>query len=173
MISIKVKFISFFGQFDLTYCWHKWRYLIWAKWILFFGNEHLIFTVTIFTVITTIITSTLWLQTCLYLTGISKLKGMISLWIMPIIHTHVDIQKFIKQRGYGCIYLPPYSPELNPIEQFWSVWKSKLKKRKDSEGRNIDNENRWSMQYYLLSNLQGFCRYSESKLQDCLDEKPF
>ncbi|CEG71152.1 hypothetical protein RMATCC62417_06935 [Rhizopus microsporus] len=32
------------------------------------------------------------------------------------IHTHLDIQKYIEQRGYGCIYLPPYSPELNPIE---------------------------------------------------------
>ena len=38
------------------------------------------------------------------------------------IHTHVDIQKFIEQRGYDYIYLPSYSPELNPIEQFWSVW---------------------------------------------------
>lgn len=28
----------------------------------------------------------------------------------------------MEKRGYGCIYLPPlYSPELNPIEQFWSV----------------------------------------------------
>ncbi|KAG1443928.1 hypothetical protein G6F56_010494 [Rhizopus delemar] len=37
------------------------------------------------------------------------------------IHNHVDIRKYIETHDYGCVYLPPYSPELNPIEQFWSV----------------------------------------------------
>lgn len=41
-----------------------------------------------------------------------------------LIHTN----KHLEGRGYGCIYLPSYSPELNPIEQFWSVFKSKLKR---------------------------------------------
>ena len=46
------------------------------------------------------------------------------------IHKHKDIQKYIESRGYRCVYLLPYSPELNPIEQFWSVVKSKLKRKK-------------------------------------------
>lgn len=41
-----------------------------------------------------------------------------------------SIERLIVSRGYDCIYLPPYSPELNPIEQFRSVVKSKLKKEK-------------------------------------------
>ncbi|CAO3621630.1 unnamed protein product [Cunninghamella echinulata] len=28
------------------------------------------------------------------------------------------------ERNYRCLFLPPYSPELNPIENFWSVIKS-------------------------------------------------
>lgn len=32
------------------------------------------------------------------------------------IHMRNNIQNIIERRGYGCIYLPPYSPELNPIE---------------------------------------------------------
>ncbi|KAG0841955.1 hypothetical protein G6F17_009019 [Rhizopus arrhizus] len=44
------------------------------------------------------------------------------------IHKNADIEKEINRRGYGCVYLPPYSPELNPIEQFWSVCKSKMKR---------------------------------------------
>ncbi|KAG1408867.1 hypothetical protein G6F60_001111 [Rhizopus arrhizus] len=54
-----------------------------------------------------------------------------------LIHKHEDIQKHIESRGYGCLYLPPYSPELNPIEQFWSICKSKLKKEQllDEETR--------------------------------------
>ncbi|KAG2208080.1 hypothetical protein INT47_010442 [Mucor saturninus] len=47
-----------------------------------------------------------------------------------LILSPVQLIKFIESRGYGCVYLPPYSPDLNPIEQFWSVVKSKLKREK-------------------------------------------
>jgi transposase len=53
------------------------------------------------------------------------------------IHKHEDIQKHIEIRGYGCVYLLPYSPELNPIEQFWSVCKSKLKKEQLLDGEAL------------------------------------
>lgn len=33
-------------------------------------------------------------------------------------HSDEDIGHYIVARGYDCVYLPPYSPELNPIEQF-------------------------------------------------------
>ncbi|OAD67915.1 hypothetical protein PHYBLDRAFT_151000 [Phycomyces blakesleeanus NRRL 1555(-)] len=42
------------------------------------------------------------------------------------IHTHLDIKKYIEGRSYGCVYLPPYFLELNPIEQLWSVRKNSL-----------------------------------------------
>ncbi|KAG0975087.1 hypothetical protein G6F29_011780 [Rhizopus arrhizus] len=32
------------------------------------------------------------------------------------IHTHENIKKYIEYQGYKCVYLPTYSPELNPIE---------------------------------------------------------
>jgi hypothetical protein len=44
------------------------------------------------------------------------------------IHIHVNIEAYIESRGYKRVYLPSYSPELNPIEYFWSVAKSKLKR---------------------------------------------
>lgn len=45
-----------------------------------------------------------------------------------LIHTHEDIARYVVNRGYQCIYLPPYSPELNPIEQFWSIAYNKVKR---------------------------------------------
>ncbi|KAG2190476.1 hypothetical protein INT47_003004, partial [Mucor saturninus] len=39
-----------------------------------------------------------------------------------------DIDHIIESRGYKCVYLPPYSPELNPIEQFWAVVKGKVRR---------------------------------------------
>ncbi|KAG1453702.1 hypothetical protein G6F56_007503 [Rhizopus delemar] len=32
------------------------------------------------------------------------------------IHKHVATRQYIEDRGYGCIYLPSYSPELKTIE---------------------------------------------------------
>ena len=34
------------------------------------------------------------------------------------IYKHEDIQRHIEGCSYECMYLPPYSPELNLIEQF-------------------------------------------------------
>ncbi|KAG2208189.1 hypothetical protein INT45_001260, partial [Circinella minor] len=44
------------------------------------------------------------------------------------IHKTDDVQKFIKTRGYKAVYLPPYSPFLNPIELFWSKLKAGVKR---------------------------------------------
>ncbi|KAL1925846.1 hypothetical protein VTP01DRAFT_8097 [Rhizomucor pusillus] len=46
------------------------------------------------------------------------------------IHKSEDIQKYIKSRKYRYAYLPSYSPELKPIEQFWSVVKSRVKRNR-------------------------------------------
>ena len=40
-------------------------------------------------------------------------------------HYGGDLQKIAKQYNIKLIYLPPYSPELNPIEQLWAVIKAK------------------------------------------------
>lgn len=44
------------------------------------------------------------------------------------IYTHSDIDELITLRSYRIIDLPPYSSALNPIEQFRSVEKSKVKR---------------------------------------------
>jgi hypothetical protein len=87
------------------------------------------------------------------------------------IHTNGDIQNYIERRGYGCIYLPSYSPELNPIEQFWSVCKSKVKKHRLLDEETLTTRIRDASNQVLISDLQGFCRSSMSRFQDCLDCK--
>ncbi|KAG1141342.1 hypothetical protein G6F37_008401 [Rhizopus arrhizus] len=44
------------------------------------------------------------------------------------IHKAMAIDELIIIRGYRCIYLPQYSPQLSPIEQFWSAMKSKVRR---------------------------------------------
>lgn len=43
------------------------------------------------------------------------------------IHQSKLMIRKIENRGYRVMYLPPYSPELNPIEQFWAFVKGRLK----------------------------------------------
>lgn len=57
-----------------------------------------------------------------------EMKGYYIVMDNAIIHTAKEIDAMITERGYRCIYLPPYSPELNPIEQFWSIVKNKVKR---------------------------------------------
>lgn len=57
-----------------------------------------------------------------------EIKGHYLIMDNAPIHTGKIIGEMIEERGYKCIYLPPYSPELNLIEQFWSVVKSSVKR---------------------------------------------
>ena len=84
------------------------------------------------------------------------------------IHKHTDIKSYIESRGYGCVYLPPYSPELNPIEQFWSVCKSKLKREALLEEETLTSRIKFACNNVLISDLRDFCKYSVAKFSDCL-----
>jgi transposase len=43
-------------------------------------------------------------------------------------HKNKSMQKIIKDAGHILEYLPPYSPDLNPIEHTWATAKSIRKK---------------------------------------------
>ena len=40
------------------------------------------------------------------------------------------VTELLDKAGISYLYLPPYSPDLNPIEKMWSKMKSFLRKRK-------------------------------------------
>lgn len=46
------------------------------------------------------------------------------------LHHAKDVTTFLNERGVQYLYLPPYSPDLNPIEKLWSKLKSILRKLK-------------------------------------------
>ncbi|HAV5311030.1 MULTISPECIES: IS630 family transposase [Acinetobacter calcoaceticus/baumannii complex] len=43
-------------------------------------------------------------------------------------HKRQDIQDLLAQHGHQILWLPPYSPDLNPIEKMWAWVKAKRKK---------------------------------------------
>jgi transposase len=46
------------------------------------------------------------------------------------VHRATAVQAFLANHHISYIYLPPYSPELNPIEELWSKGKQFLKRQK-------------------------------------------
>ncbi len=42
-------------------------------------------------------------------------------------HTHLNLGSVLLEKGLKLIDLPPYSPELNPIEKIWANIKQKWK----------------------------------------------
>jgi transposase len=52
--------------------------------------------------------------------------------IMDNLHAHkvAGIREAIEERGAQVQYLPPYSPDLSPIEPCWSKVKTALRKAK-------------------------------------------
>ena len=47
-------------------------------------------------------------------------------------HKGEDIRQIIENTGAILIYLPPYSPDLNPIEHAWANLKAAIKKAKNT-----------------------------------------
>ena len=52
------------------------------------------------------------------------------------VHKVAGVREAIEARGVTLIYLPPYRPDLNPIEQFFSKLKALLRK---AAARSIDS----------------------------------
>ena len=53
------------------------------------------------------------------------------------IHKGIEIEKAIEEVGAKLIFLPPYSPEFNPIENLWSKVKSSLRSQKPRTYREL------------------------------------
>ena len=54
-------------------------------------------------------------------------KGATVVWDNYSIHKGKEIEKAIASVGAKLIYLPPYSPDFNPIEKLWSQLKNTLR----------------------------------------------
>ncbi|KAI5950228.1 hypothetical protein KGF54_005185, partial [Candida jiufengensis] len=87
------------------------------------------------------------------------------------IHTNMSIKRIIEARGYKCLYLPPFSPELNPIEQFWFLLKQHIKREpmsKDTLSLRIKD----ASNLIPVQHIQNSIQHSINCFQTCLDKKP-
>lgn len=100
-----------------------------------------------------------------------EMKGHYLVMDNAPIHSSIDIGKYIHSRGYRCVYLPPYSPELNPIEQFWSVVKSKVKRNKFLEKESLMTRVSEACDSLYMSDFKGFVTHSAKCFAKCLNKE--
>jgi len=67
-----------------------------------------------------------WLETCLLATLVT---GQVVVMDNATFHKGGRIEQLIEDAGCQLLYLPPYSPDLNKIEQCWSWLKSRIRKQ--------------------------------------------
>lgn len=54
-------------------------------------------------------------------------QGDVVIWDNATFHKSPRIKALFDEAGIGLLFLPPYSPDYNPIENFWSRLKAKIK----------------------------------------------
>jgi transposase len=56
--------------------------------------------------------------------------GQVVIWDNARFHQSPELRALIESANCRLIYLPVYSPDLNPIEQWWSVLKVRIRRLK-------------------------------------------
>ncbi|CEP16742.1 hypothetical protein [Parasitella parasitica] len=88
------------------------------------------------------------------------------------IHKTPDTVAEIERRGYRILFLPPYSPFLNPIEEFWSKVKYGVKRHPFDKNSTLTQRILESTKAVTLSDCNGWIRHSVSFFDDCLALRP-
>jgi transposase len=90
------------------------------------------------------------------------------------IHQNSDVKREIESRGreYKCVYLPPYSPELNPIEQFWALIKKTVKRHKLDDSEMLEERIKDASHQVPIKHLQNIIQHSKDQFVKCLDALP-
>jgi transposase len=80
-------------------------------------------------------------------------------------HKAVGIQQAIARRGARLLYLPPYSPDLSPIEPCWSKLKTALRKAKARSRAALDTAIAAALATVRASDAWGWFRHCGYALQ--------
>ena len=87
------------------------------------------------------------------------------------IHTPATVRALIESRGYTCLYLPPYSPFLNPIEEFWAKVKAGIRRNGLSADDRLSDRICESVNKVTRSDCQAWIRHAASFFTRCKNEE--
>jgi len=80
-------------------------------------------------------------------------------------HKVQGVRERIEARGAEVLYLPPYSPDLNPIEKTWAKIKQYLRSIRARSKQDLDQAITEALALITADNAQAWFRHSMSTLQ--------
>ena len=80
-------------------------------------------------------------------------------------HKVNGVRELIQQAGAEVLYLPPYSPDLNPIEKAWAKLKQLLRSAKARTQEALDHALAEALQLITADNARAWFRHSIDGLQ--------
>ena len=80
-------------------------------------------------------------------------------------HRTDAVQKTFQKAGIELLYLPPYSPDFNPIEECWSKFKSVLKKIAARTIESIQKATQEALKSISEQDIAGWFRHFQRNIQ--------
>jgi len=80
-------------------------------------------------------------------------------------HKVKGVRELIQARGAEVLYLPPYSPDLNPIEKAWAKIKQYLRSTRARSKEDLDQGITAALALITAGNAQAWFRHSMPTLQ--------
>ena len=71
-----------------------------------------------------------------------------------------------------CAYLPPYSPELNPIKIFWSIVKNKVKRSTFDDTSDLITRTTEACNFVPPNHLRAFVQHSVDTFEEYKRNEP-
>jgi hypothetical protein len=100
----------------------------------------------------------------------NDMKGYYLVMDNAPIHTPVKVRALVEGRGYKCLYLPPYSPFLNPIEEFWSKVKAGVRRNALAADDQLSDRICEAVRMVTQADCQAWIRYAVSFFSRCKRE---
>jgi transposase len=80
-------------------------------------------------------------------------------------HKVKGVRERIEAQGAEVLYLPPYSPDLNPIEKAWAKIKQYLRSTRARSKEDLDQAITEALKLITADNAQAWFRHSMPELQ--------
>jgi len=93
-------------------------------------------------------------------------EGDIVIWDNVRFHFDPRAKAAVEARGATVLHLPPYSPELNPIEECWSLVKSVVRALKPRHVSDLFNEVKRGFSLLTRRKMQGFFNHAAYALPE-------
>jgi transposase len=90
----------------------------------------------------------------------------------PIHGKNGELSQLIRNRGYKCVYLPPYSLGLNSIGQSWAIVKGKVRCSQFGDTEDLKTKISEAYDQVPRKHFYNFAQHSVNVFEDCLTECP-